>query len=168
MKLASLKDQIARDQYAVDPDVVAEAFIRRVRAERAGTPPVSRRDARSRAASRAAPPALNVTPGLARGDRAHARGAGRRGVAAARHAHSSKSSPPAAASSHGSTPSCAATSATPGASGSASRSISIATPLRSREMARVGGQAVGEVDHRARRPARASARPSARRGSGRR
>lgn len=50
MKLASLKDQIARDQYAVDPDVVAEAFIRRVRADRAGSPPVSRRDARSRAA----------------------------------------------------------------------------------------------------------------------
>ena len=50
MKLASLKDQIARDQYAVDPGVVAEAFIRRVRAERASAPPVSRRDARSRAA----------------------------------------------------------------------------------------------------------------------
>ena len=49
MKLASLKDQIARDQYAVDPNVVAEAFIRRVCPERAGAPPVSRRDARSRA-----------------------------------------------------------------------------------------------------------------------
>ena len=48
MKLASLKDQIARDRYAVDPDVVAEALIRRVRAQRAGTPPVSRGDARSR------------------------------------------------------------------------------------------------------------------------
>jgi hypothetical protein len=50
MKLASLKDQIARDQYAVDPNVVAEAFIRRVCPERASAPPVSRRDARSRAA----------------------------------------------------------------------------------------------------------------------
>jgi hypothetical protein len=49
MKLASLKDQIARDEYAVDPDVVAEAFIRRVCPERASAPPVSRRDARSRA-----------------------------------------------------------------------------------------------------------------------
>ena len=48
MKLASLKDQIARDQYAVDPDVVAEALIRRVRAQRAGAPPVNRGDARSR------------------------------------------------------------------------------------------------------------------------
>jgi Anti-sigma-28 factor, FlgM len=48
MKLAALKDQIARDQYAVDPDVVAEALIRRVRAPRAETPPVSRGDARSR------------------------------------------------------------------------------------------------------------------------
>ena len=48
MKLAALKDQIARDQYAVDPDIVAEALIRRVRARRAGTPPVSRGDARSR------------------------------------------------------------------------------------------------------------------------
>ena len=36
MKLASLKDQIARDQYAVDPDVVAEALIRRVRAAARG------------------------------------------------------------------------------------------------------------------------------------
>ena len=50
MKLASLKDLIARDRYAVDPDVVAEAVIRRVRPERASAPPVSRRDARSRAA----------------------------------------------------------------------------------------------------------------------
>jgi hypothetical protein len=49
LKLASLKDQIARDQYAVDPDVVAEALIRRVRAQRAA-PAVSRRDARSPAA----------------------------------------------------------------------------------------------------------------------
>ena len=49
MKLASLKDQIARDQYAVDPNVVAEAFIRRVCPERASGPQVSRRDARSRA-----------------------------------------------------------------------------------------------------------------------
>jgi hypothetical protein len=48
MKLATLKDQIARDQYAVDPDVVAEALIRRVRAQRAGARPVSRGDARSR------------------------------------------------------------------------------------------------------------------------
>jgi anti-sigma-28 factor FlgM len=49
MKLASLKDQIARDQYAVDPDVVAEALIRRVCAQRSAAPAVSRRDARSRA-----------------------------------------------------------------------------------------------------------------------
>jgi Anti-sigma-28 factor, FlgM len=49
LKLAALKDQIARDQYAVDPDVVAEALIRRVRAQRAGAPSLSRRDARSRA-----------------------------------------------------------------------------------------------------------------------
>ena len=49
MKLASLKDQIARDQYAVDPDAVAEAFIRRVRGDRTSAPPVSRSGARSRA-----------------------------------------------------------------------------------------------------------------------
>ena len=49
LKLATLKDQIARDQYAVDPDVVAEALIRRVRERRAGTGSVSRGDARSRA-----------------------------------------------------------------------------------------------------------------------
>jgi hypothetical protein len=49
LKLAALKDQIARDQYAVDPDVVAEALIRRVRAQRAASAPLSRRDARSRA-----------------------------------------------------------------------------------------------------------------------
>ena len=49
LKLATLKDQIARDQYAVDPDVVAEAIIRRISAQRTATPPVSRGDARSRA-----------------------------------------------------------------------------------------------------------------------
>jgi hypothetical protein len=49
LKLAALKDQIARDQYAVDPDVVAEALIRHVRAQRASAAPLSRRDARSRA-----------------------------------------------------------------------------------------------------------------------
>jgi hypothetical protein len=49
MKLASLKDQIARDQYAVDAGAVAEALIRRICAERASAPAVSRRDARSRA-----------------------------------------------------------------------------------------------------------------------
>jgi hypothetical protein len=48
MKLATIKDQIARDQYAVDPDVVAEALIRRVRAQGAGARPVSRGDAHSR------------------------------------------------------------------------------------------------------------------------
>jgi hypothetical protein len=48
LKLATLKDQIARDQYAVDPDVVAEALIRRVRERRAGSAPVTRGDARSR------------------------------------------------------------------------------------------------------------------------
>jgi hypothetical protein len=48
LKLATLKDQIARDQYAVDPDVVAEALIRRVRERRAGPAPVTRGDARSR------------------------------------------------------------------------------------------------------------------------
>ena len=49
MKLAELKEQIARDQYSVDAGVVAEALIRRVRGERASAPVVSRRDARSRA-----------------------------------------------------------------------------------------------------------------------
>jgi len=49
MKLAELKEQIARDQYSVDAGVVAEALIRRVRGERASAPAVSRRDARSRA-----------------------------------------------------------------------------------------------------------------------
>jgi hypothetical protein len=56
MKLAAIKDQIARDQYAVDPAVVAEALIRRVRGERPGAPMVSRRDARSRAARAARRP----------------------------------------------------------------------------------------------------------------
>jgi Anti-sigma-28 factor, FlgM len=49
LKLATLKDRIARDQYAVDPDVVAEALIRRVSAQRALAAPLSPRDARSRA-----------------------------------------------------------------------------------------------------------------------
>ena len=108
--------------------------------------------------------------GLAGRDPADAPWRRARGTPGARHAHSSKSSPPAAASSHGSTPSCAATSATPGASGSASRSIVDRHAAARREMARVGGQAVGEVDHRAgaeRAPARGP-RPGAARGAGRR
>jgi hypothetical protein len=56
MKLDSLKDRIARAEYAIDPDVVAEALIRRVCAERASAPTVSRRDARSRAAGAARRP----------------------------------------------------------------------------------------------------------------
>ena len=46
------------------------------------------------------------------------------------HAHSSKSSPPAAASSSAATPSCSATSATPAASGRRSSSIRRQAPLR--------------------------------------
>jgi hypothetical protein len=56
MKLDSLKDQIARAEYAVDAVVVAEALIRRVCADRASAPAVSRRDARSRAARAARRP----------------------------------------------------------------------------------------------------------------
>jgi hypothetical protein len=50
MKLESLKERIARADYAVDPDVVAEAVIRRMRFvhELEAGPRVSRRDARSR------------------------------------------------------------------------------------------------------------------------
>ena len=49
MKLESLKERIARADYAVDPDVVAEAVIRRMRfvRENEAEPRVSRRDARS-------------------------------------------------------------------------------------------------------------------------
>jgi hypothetical protein len=50
MKLDSLKERIARADYAVDPDVVAEAVIRRMRFSRAvdAEPRVSRDGARSR------------------------------------------------------------------------------------------------------------------------
>ena len=68
----------------------------------------------------------------------------------------------------GSTPSCAATSATP-ARAAARRGRSRArTPLRRATWRGVGGEAVGEVDHRAwrpRRPARGP-RPAAARGAG--
>jgi hypothetical protein len=49
MKLDSLKERIARADYLVDPDVVAEAVIRRMRLVREleAEPRVSRRDARS-------------------------------------------------------------------------------------------------------------------------
>jgi hypothetical protein len=49
MKLDSLKERIARADYAVDPDVVAEAVIRRMRFVRDldAEPRVSRGDARS-------------------------------------------------------------------------------------------------------------------------
>jgi hypothetical protein len=50
MKLDSLKERIARADYAVDPDVVAEAVIRRMRFSRAvdAEPRVSPGGARSR------------------------------------------------------------------------------------------------------------------------
>jgi hypothetical protein len=56
MKLDSLKERIARADYAVDPDVVAEAVIRRMGFVRAldSEPRVIPRDAHSRA-GRAAP-----------------------------------------------------------------------------------------------------------------
>ena len=50
MKIDSLKARIERADYEVDPEAVAEALIRRMRAERPLAPaPVSRRGARSRA-----------------------------------------------------------------------------------------------------------------------
>jgi hypothetical protein len=51
MKLDSLKERIARADYAVDPDAVAEALIRRVDVARALSPrpALSRRGARSHA-----------------------------------------------------------------------------------------------------------------------
>ena len=50
MKLDSLKERIARADYAVDPDVVAEAVIRRMRFSRTidDEPRVSPNGARSR------------------------------------------------------------------------------------------------------------------------
>ena len=48
MKIDSLKARIERADYAVDPEAVAEALIRRVRLQPA-PPEVSRRGARSRA-----------------------------------------------------------------------------------------------------------------------
>jgi hypothetical protein len=50
MKLDSLKERIARADYAVDPDVVAEAVIRRMRFSRVldAEPRVSPGGARSR------------------------------------------------------------------------------------------------------------------------
>jgi Anti-sigma-28 factor, FlgM len=50
MKIDSLKARIERADYEVDPEAVAEAFIRRMRLTGAPLPPaVSRRGARSRA-----------------------------------------------------------------------------------------------------------------------
>ena len=56
MKLDSLKERIARADYLVDPDVVAEAVIRRMRFARdlEAEPRVTRSDARS-----PEPPGLN-------------------------------------------------------------------------------------------------------------
>lgn len=52
MKLDSLKQRIQRSEYRVDPHAVAAALLRRVGDSRTifGLPPVSRDDARSRAA----------------------------------------------------------------------------------------------------------------------
>jgi Anti-sigma-28 factor, FlgM len=50
MKIDSIKARIERADYEVDPEAVAEAFIRRMRLTSASPPPVvNRRGARSRA-----------------------------------------------------------------------------------------------------------------------
>ena len=47
MKIDSLKERIERSNYDVDPEAVAEALIRRVRAARPAGPALNRRGARS-------------------------------------------------------------------------------------------------------------------------
>jgi hypothetical protein len=49
MKIDSLKARIERADYEVDPEAVAEALIRRMRAASLPAPAVSRRGARIRA-----------------------------------------------------------------------------------------------------------------------
>ena len=58
MKLSSLKRRIERDEYAVDADAVATAFVRHLLARRtdAGGFGISRDDARSRGDSADLPP----------------------------------------------------------------------------------------------------------------
>jgi hypothetical protein len=51
MYLKELKARVAHDTYVVDPQLVAEALLRRAAARRADAPSVSRRGARDRAGS---------------------------------------------------------------------------------------------------------------------
>ena len=50
MYLKELKERVAHDAYVVDPQLVAEALLRRAAARRADVPSITRRGARDRAA----------------------------------------------------------------------------------------------------------------------
>jgi len=51
MYLKSLKERVEHDTYVVDPQLVAEALLRRAAARRADVPTITRRGARDRAAA---------------------------------------------------------------------------------------------------------------------
>jgi hypothetical protein len=51
MYMKQLKERVEHDTYVVDAHLVAEAMLRHAAARRAGTPSVTRRGARDRAAT---------------------------------------------------------------------------------------------------------------------
>jgi hypothetical protein len=51
MYVKELKERLEHDNYVIDAHLVAEAMLRHAAARRTGTPAVSRRGARDRAAS---------------------------------------------------------------------------------------------------------------------
>ncbi len=51
MYFKELKERVEHDTYVIDAHLVAEAMLRRAAARKAGTPTVTRRGARDRAAS---------------------------------------------------------------------------------------------------------------------
>jgi hypothetical protein len=51
MYVKELKALVQHDDYVVDPQLVAEALLRRAAAHRAGAPSITRRGARDRAAA---------------------------------------------------------------------------------------------------------------------
>ena len=132
MHVQSIKARVARADYVVDPAAVAEAHAAAQRPRHAICWPPGRSDGvliAGERTARSAPARLSAGAARRVTRPTHVDALGRRARAPSRRTarsprRRSRPAPPAG------TPSCAATSATPGASGSAARSISMRTPLR--------------------------------------
>ena len=169
MHINSLKERIERSDYTVDADAVAEALLRRPAARRTILPGVNRPGARTRASERLRPAELNATPAAPGTTPPTQVTPAIRALIAGPTQHAQLEVLAAGRRERGRVPpSARATSATPGASG---KRVEVDRRSARRCAGRGGRASVAIPSERsiiACAPAAASARPSARRGSGRR